>query len=82
MQGTGTSVLCPVVFSMFSLEVSMFGCSLKPHTHFGNQDGEAIWNPAPARSSHEVSPISDQSKVVPKEQPVRQGATNPQGSFR
>jgi hypothetical protein len=75
-------VLCPVVFSMFPIEVAMFGCGPKPHTHFGNRDGEAIRNPAPACSLLEVSPISDQSEVVPKEQPVHQGATNPQGSFR
>jgi hypothetical protein len=75
-------VLCPVVFSMFLIEVSMFGCSLKPHTHFENWDGEAIWNPALARSLLEVSSISDQFEVVPKERPVHQGATNPQGSFQ
>jgi hypothetical protein len=67
---------------MFPIEVSMFGCGPKPHMNVGNRDGEAIRNPAPARSLLEVSPISDQSKVVPKEQPVHQGATNPQGSFR
>jgi hypothetical protein len=75
-------VLCLVVFSMFPIEVAMFGRGPKPHTHFGNWDGEAIQNPTPARSLLEVSPISDQSEVVPKQRPVHQGTTNPQGSFR
>jgi hypothetical protein len=70
-------VLCLVVLAVFLIEIAVIGRSMQSETDLRHWDGEAIRDSASSCLLFEIAVIMDESKVVPKQGAIDEGAMNP-----
>ena len=74
-------MLPPILFAVLPKIIALLDTYLNSLKDILDGNREAVKNSAPLSSTFEVAPVTNESSVIPEEQPINLHPTNPEGGF-
>ena len=74
-------MLPPILLAMLPKIITLLDADFNSLKDIFDGDGEALKNSAPPGHSFQVTPVANESSMIPKERPINLRSTNPESGF-